>query len=223
MPVGDALIAALVCCLLGCCAAGGAPAPVDILFVLDVSANMLDDDRFVVAGARAAMFELAEGDRAGLVLAGRGVVWRCELTGDRDKIERGFQRATSGVLRGGKRRLYDAVWEAAGAFPATADGRRRFVVLIANEDDRGSGHRPEEVVGAAKKRSVVIQVVLIGSRYLDPSRVGNGYPRVPHPDVGQASERMRFIAEPTGGAVAVLDTNGYVLRRAVAACKYGAR
>lgn len=206
--------------ILGAAIAANAETPLDLIFVLDVSQNMLEPGRFVVAGAHLATFELNADDRVTVMSAGPDVEWHSGPTSDSGEIERAFQRAQPRTFGSrGKARLYDAAWRAIERFPAAQGKRRRFVILITNDADRGSNHAADELTRESKAKGVVIQAFLIRNQHLDPSRHNTGYQRMPYPDLQSAAEQLRSVTNPTGGTVSVVDMNGYVLRQAIAACK----
>ena len=198
----------------------GAATPLDIIVVLDVSQNMIESDRFVVAGAHLATLELEPADRVAVISAAAIAKWHSDLTGNSIEIERAFRKATPGVTVGRSTiHLYDAALTALKRIPGTDAGRDRFLILITNQADQGSAHQPEELVQEAKEKSVVVQVFLVRDPSADMSRQATGYRNITHTDVQLAARELGSVASATGGRVSILDANGYVLRKAIAACK----
>jgi len=201
-------------------AAAKAATPRDIFVVLDVSQNMAEADRFVVAGAHLATFELAPSDRVAVISAASHAKWHSGLTGKGEEIEHALRSAQPGVTLGRSAfRLFDAAVSVLERVPGTDDGRERYLVLITNQTDQGSAHLPEEVIREAKRKHVAVHAFLVRDPSADTPRQSNGYPHISHADVQLGAEQLRPIAEATDGSVTILDGNGYVLRKAIATCK----
>jgi uncharacterized protein (DUF58 family) len=193
----------------------------DIVFVLDVSENMLGADSFIARGARLATRELRSNDRVAVMSFSSGVKVHLPFTSDKEKLDDAFRKATRTSFRWtGARRMYDAVLTAINQFPIGSSTRgNKVIAVITNDVDSGSAHRPDELVHEAAARGVSIWAFLIANPYADPTHVQNGYPRIPYPDVQFAADELRTITDRTGGKVSIHDTNGYILRQAIAACK----
>jgi hypothetical protein len=66
---------------------------------------------------------------------------------------------------------------------------------------------------------VTVWGFLMASPYRDRFQQRNGYPGIPYPDVHFATKQLQPVVKETGGKVVIRDTNGYVLRQAIATCK----
>jgi len=208
----------IVLAACGICSAGLHP-PVDIVFVLNVNRSMADPNRFVGAGAHLATLQFTEMDRAAVLTVASGIKWRSGLTGDRMVMERALQEALRAIAeRQDRLRIYDAIWIAVNSMVAT-EGRRRCVILISNDADRGSSHSSDEVVRELRAKNVSLNALLIRGPHVDPSQVRNGMRGIPYPDVQAAARELRAITEDTGGSVSIVDMNGYVLLEGVEMCR----
>jgi len=203
--------------------AAGADTPFDLVLVLDTSPSMADPDRFIAAGAHLAALELSVGDRVAVITTGSRVKWHSGLTSDRAVIERTFRNVVhTAIVSTGKRLLYDAAWSAVEGLPITVDGRRRSIILITNDADRGSTHSPEELARASRTKDVTIRAFLIRDPYPANHSPYSGPPRrPPYPDIEFAANELRAATDPTGGAVSFLNMDGYILTKAIVACKGG--
>ena len=107
------------CCLLWFITGASAqPMGADIVFVLDVSENMLGADSFIARGARLATRELRSNDRVAVMSFSSGVKVHLPFTSDKEKLDDAFRKATRTSFRWtGARRMYDAVLTAINQFP----------------------------------------------------------------------------------------------------------
>ncbi len=206
---------------LACLAFGNSDPPLDILFMLDVSQNMADPAAFVTAGARLATFELSPNDRVAVMSFSSGAKLQAGFTSDAGEIGKALTRSTRTIVRrSGKRCLYDALTLALEQFPAKLDpSRRRVVAVITNDVDQGSTRAPADIIRDAGAKGVAVWGFLMASPYPDRFQQKNGYPGTRYPDVQFAAKQLQPLAKETGGKVVIRDTNGYVLRYAIAACK----
>lgn len=207
--------------LFASCASAQTDSPLDIAFVLDVSQNMTYTMNFVAAGAHLATFELTSSDRVAVISFSSGATIQTGLTSDTAKIEKAFNAAIRPTFRRpGKLCLYDAVSLALERFPATPDsGRRRVVAVITNDVDQGSTCTAADIIREAGARGVAVWGFLIANPYPAELRQKGGAPHFPYPDVHFAVQLLQPTFNKTGGRMLVVDTNGYILRRAIAACK----
>ncbi len=212
-----------ICTSLLCFVTLAAPQskPLDILFVLDVSQNMTYTMNFVAAGAHLATFELTSSDRVAVISFSSSAKIQTGFTSDATKIEKAFNAAIRPtVRRPGKLCLYDALSLALEQFPATPDAaRRRVVAVITNDVDQGSTRTPADIIREAGARGIAIWGFLIANPYPAELRQKGGPPHFPYPDANVAAQELQRTVKETGGKVLVVDTNGYILRRAIAACK----
>jgi uncharacterized protein (DUF58 family) len=198
----------------------------EMIFVLDVSPSMIGPERFVAEGARLATYELGSGDRVSVVTFSSGIKVSSEFSNNTREIERTFKSAVrSSVSRPGKRRLYDAVFTALEQFPVAARATTsRVIAVITNDVDSSSAHEPSDLIREARSKGVQVWVFLIGNPYTTPVvQQNNGLQAIPYPDVRFAANQLRPIAAATGGDAFIWDMNGYVLRKAIAACKGGSK
>ena len=195
----------------------------DLVFLLDVSSGMEEAERFIVAGAHLATFQLASADRIALITVGSTIRSRLVLTNQKDPIEQAFRTAIP-LFVGGRRppRLYDGVWGALRALGATGKDRKSFIIVITNQGDRGSAHALEELIEKARDQQVTIEAFLVRDARPGVSRLGWPTDTAPS-DLEAAVRTWRAVVSPTGGTVSVVDVDGYILRKAVAICGTGAQ
>lgn len=195
--------------------------PLDIVFLVDVSQNMADPSAFAVAGARLATFELGPNDRVAVMSFSSGTKAQTGFTSDAGEIEKAFGKCARTIIRRpGKLCLYDALAVAIEQFPAEPDrSRKRVIAVISNDVDRGSKRGSAEVVREAQAKGVALWGFLMASPFPEPFQRKDGYSGVPYPNVHFAAAQFEPIATATGGKAVIRDTNGYVLRYAITACK----
>jgi hypothetical protein len=195
--------------------------PLDIAFVLDVSRNMDRTMNFVAAGARLATFELGSDDRVAVISYSSGAKLQTGFTSDGTKIQEAFNAAIHpAIRRSGKLCLYDAVSLALEQFPAAPDAaRRRVIAVITNDVDQGSRRTPADIIREAGARGVAVWGFFIASPAPDIARSKVAHREIPYPDAGFAARQLQPTLNKTGGKAVVVDTNGYILRRAIAVCK----
>jgi VWFA-related protein len=176
--------------------------PLDLLLLLDVSGSMRRFLEQAASNARAALAELHEGDRVGVMCFSRRTELEQELTGDRGKVVGEIRDAVRQQSLGSGTRINPAILDAAaymaaqtGRDPAGAPRPGRRAVLILTDNQSLNYQEPDEKV---------IQALLASDTVLNAIVVGRGErPKAPRPGVWvnpdfTPSDVFR-IAEQTGG------------------------
>ena len=196
----------------------------DLVLVVDVSRNMSKPANLIREGAHLAVYELDSGDRVSVITYGSKAKVLSGLTSDKGRIENTLRQVKQPLIQWSRdRRLYDAILEAFRQLtPGSAPDHIRMVGLITNDIDRGSIHDMDDIVEGARSKGIAVWVFLIANPYANPAMFDN-YMTFKYPDVRRAEERLRPLAAETGGVLSVLEMNGYILRKAFAACKAGVK
>lgn len=220
--IGRACVAAL---LVAGFASSQTEAGLDVVFLLDVSRSMIQPQRTVTSGARLATYELSPGDRVAVMRFSSGIKTYLHLSSDTKEIVRAFHKASGTVIElEGKLHVHDALFAAVEEFPEAADpGRRRAIVLVTNDSDRGSARGAQEVIAEAVRRQAAVSAVLVTLPYPIRRRpVGLPIPlptEAPYPDVEAAASQLQPIAASTGGDVRIRSLSGYLLRQLISHAK----
>jgi len=186
----------------------------DVVLLFDVSRSMAARDvppsRMARARALgdAVLAGLAPGDRSALAaFAGRGVLLT-PLTPDADALRALLPALDDTLIAEGGSRLEDGLSAAVGAFPEGGT-RPRALLLLGDGEDPARDEEPEAAELAASGARIV--AVSFGSEAGAPVplqnatlRDANGRPVVSRAD----PERLRELAERTGGALFVTDAFG---------------
>lgn len=169
--------------------------PIQVLFVLDVSASMWKSLQQMSIKASAALGVLRKGDQVGLMM----FATRSELTQAlTTEIQQIPAKITNGIYKetlGRNTVLNEALVKAAGYMRGTtAPGRKTLIVVTDNEVTRMSV-RDEDVVRELHAADVVLNAILVGSGEASEKRVDRYQnPASGPPDVFQ-------FAKATGGDV----------------------
>jgi len=189
--------------------------PRDLAFVLDTNPTLIEMQRTIAAGARLATTELAAADTVAVISVASGTKVHLPPSTSPEAISRAFHRASSWRLTVvGHRRLYDGLASALTQFPNTLDERRRrAIVLVTNETDRGSTTTATDLIREARRKEVAVWVIVVAQpsipRALEPTLAD------PH----TAEVFFRNLALATGGGVLRRDGSGYLLRQCIADLK----
>ena len=181
--------------------------PMDIVLVLDTGPHGIEIARAVVQGARLACSEFDPGDRLAFITFASGVKLRFSFAARDGDLARRMERAVDAAAWSRALKVYDAVQAAVELFPGTPDlSRSRAVLLITNSLDQGSRAEPALIRQAARSKNVALFTVSVRSWR------GVYRERLPSDPAKLTAERMRPLAEATGGEARVCELSGYILR-----------
>jgi VWFA-related protein len=148
--------------------------PIDVLFLLDVSASMRPHVQRIASAVRQAMNVMADHDRVGIMVFDRATRVRLPFRDVRDDIDREFQNVLrQESFRGGTditRGMLDAANYVASN--ARSDARRAIVILT---DDETEFQRDDERVLDALDRAHAVMSALIAPDAMAGRNMG-GYP-----------------------------------------------
>ncbi|MCX6598416.1 MAG: VWA domain-containing protein [Acidobacteria bacterium] len=159
--------------------------PVDVLFLLDVSASMRPHVERIAAAAHQAMSVLGTDDRVGIMVFDRATRIRMPFKAGIEQVEQGFD----GVLRQenfrGGTDITLGLIQAANYVKKNArpDARRAIVILT---DDQTEFHRDDEGVLMALERADAVLSALLAPNAMNQSNFpgGGGYPGGGRPGAG---------------------------------------
>ena len=149
--------------------------PVDVLFLLDVSASMRPHVQRIADAAHQALRVLRDNDRAAIMVFDRSTRVRLGFRSDRREVERGFQNLLDDeTFRGGTDitlGMLDAVDYMRNN--GRRDARRAIVILTDDETER---NRNEEGVERALARADTVMSALIAPDAMRNRRYGSHGP-----------------------------------------------
>jgi VWFA-related protein len=148
--------------------------PIDVLFLLDVSASMRPHVQRIASAARQAMSVLADRDRVGIMVFDRSTRVRLPFRDSRDDIDREFQNVLRQESFRGGTDITRGMLDAANYVESNArsDARRAIVILT---DDETEFQRDDERVLNALDRARAVMSALIAPDAMAGRNMG-GYP-----------------------------------------------
>jgi VWFA-related protein len=146
--------------------------PVDVLFLLDVSASMRPHVQRIADASGQALTVLGKDDRMGIMVFDRSTRVRLALNSSRQEVQRGFDRLLREERFNGGTDITRAMLDAADYIrrEGRRDARRAIVILT---DDQTEFNRDDQAVGRALARADAVMCALIAP---DAGQYG-GYPR----------------------------------------------
>ncbi|MGD0130886.1 MAG: VWA domain-containing protein [Bryobacteraceae bacterium] len=134
--------------------------PVDVLFLLDVSASMRPHVQRIADASGQALTELGKDDRMGIMVFDRYTRVRLALNSSRQDVQRGFDRLLREERFNGGTDITRAMLDAADYMRSNGrrDARRAIVILT---DDQTEFDRDDEGVGRALERANAVMCALI--------------------------------------------------------------
>jgi VWFA-related protein len=134
--------------------------PVDVLFLLDVSASMRPHVQRIADASGQALTELGKDDRMGIMVFDRTTRVRLALNGSRQDVQREFDRLLRDERFNGGTDITRAMLDAADYIrrEGRRDARRAIVILT---DDQTEFDRDDEGVGRALARADAVMCALI--------------------------------------------------------------
>jgi VWFA-related protein len=134
--------------------------PVDVLFLLDVSASMRPHVQRIADASGQALTELGKDDRMGIMVFDRYTRVRLALNSSRQDVQRGFDRLLREERFNGGTDITRAMLDAADYMRNNGrrDARRAIVILT---DDQTEFDRDDEGVGRALERANAVMCALI--------------------------------------------------------------
>jgi VWFA-related protein len=145
--------------------------PVDVLFLLDVSASMRPHVQRIADASGQALTVLGKDDRMGIMVFDRSTRIRLSLNSSRQEVQRGFDRLLREERFNGGTDITRAMLDAADYIrrEGRRDARRAIVILT---DDQTEFNRDDQAVGRALARADAVMCALIAP---DAGQYG-GYP-----------------------------------------------
>jgi VWFA-related protein len=142
--------------------------PIDVLFLLDVSASMRPHVQRIADASGQALTELGKDDRMGIMVFDRTTRVRLALNGSRQDVQREFDRLLRDERFNGGTDITRAMLDAADYMrrEGRRDARRAIVILT---DDQTEFDRDDEGVGRALERADAVMCALIA-----PDAMQNG-------------------------------------------------
>jgi hypothetical protein len=149
--------------------------PIDVLFLLDVSASMRPHVQRVANAARQALGVLAEKDRVGIMVFDRSTRIRLPFRDSRDNIDREFQNVLRAEGFRGGTDITRGMLDAADYVDQNArrDARRAIIIVT---DDETELQRDDERVLDALNRAHAVMSALIAPDAMAGRNMGGGYP-----------------------------------------------
>ena len=146
--------------------------PVDVLFLLDVSASMRPHVQRIADASGQALTVLGKDDRMGIMVFDRSTRVRLAFNSSRQDVQRGFDRLLREERFNGGTDITRAMLDAADYVrrEGRRDARRAIVILT---DDQTEFNRDDQGVGRALARADAVMCALIAP---DAGQYG-GYPR----------------------------------------------
>ena len=134
--------------------------PVDVLFLLDVSASMRPHVQRIADASGQALTELGKDDRMGIMVFDRSTRVRQALNSNRQDVQREFDRLLRDERFNGGTDITRAMLDAADYMRSNGrrDARRAIVILT---DDETEFDRDDEGVGRALARADAVMCALI--------------------------------------------------------------
>jgi VWFA-related protein len=145
--------------------------PVDVLFLLDVSASMRPHVQRIADASGQALTVLGKDDRMGIMVFDRSTRVRLSFNSSRQEVQRGFDRLLREERFNGGTDITRAMLDAADYIrrEGRRDARRAIVILT---DDETEFNRDDQGVGRALARADAVMCALIAP---DAGQYG-GYP-----------------------------------------------
>jgi VWFA-related protein len=145
--------------------------PVDVLFLLDVSASMRPHVQRIADASGQALTVLGKDDRMGIMVFDRSTRVRLSFNSSRQEVQRGFDRLLREERFNGGTDITRAMLDAADYIrrEGRRDARRAIVILT---DDQTEFNRDDQGVGRALARADAVMCALIAP---DAGQYG-GYP-----------------------------------------------
>src|SRR3984957_12878619 len=149
--------------------------PVDVLFLLDVSASMLPHVQRIADASGQALTELGKDDSMGIRVFDRYTRVRLALNSSRQDVQRGFDRLLRDERFNGGTDITRAMLDAADYVrrEGRRDARRAIVILT---DDQTEFDRDDAGVGRALERADAVMCALIAPDAGQYGRRGGGGP-----------------------------------------------
>jgi VWFA-related protein len=134
--------------------------PIDVLFLLDVSASMRPHVQRIADASGQALTELGKDDRMGIMVFDRNTRVRLALSSNRQDVQREFDRLLRDERFNGGTDITRAMLDAADYIrrEGRRDARRAIVILT---DDQTEFDRDDEGVGLALARADAVMCALI--------------------------------------------------------------
>src|ERR1700722_398617 len=134
--------------------------PVDVLFLLDVSASMRPHVQRIADASGQALTVLGKDDRMGIMVFDRSTRVRLSFNNSRQEVQRGFDRLLRDERFNGGTDITRAMLDAADYIrrEGRRDARRAIVILT---DDQTEFNRDDEGVGRALARADAVMCALI--------------------------------------------------------------
>jgi len=134
--------------------------PVDVLFLLDVSASMRPHVQRIADASGQALTVLGKDDRMGIMVFDRSTRVRLSLNSSRQEVQRGFDRLLREERFNGGTDITRAMLDAADYIrrEGRRDARRAIVILT---DDATEFNRDDQGVGRALARADAVMCALI--------------------------------------------------------------
>lgn len=144
--------------------------PVDVLFLLDVSASMRPHVQRIADASGQALTVLGKDDRMGIMVFDRSTRVRLSLNSSRQEVQRGFDRLLREERFNGGTDITRAMLDAADYIrrEGRRDARRAIVILT---DDQTEFNRDDQGVGRALARADAVMCALIAP---DAGQYGGG-------------------------------------------------
>lgn len=182
--------------------------PLDMVLVLDIGPHAVEIARTVARGARLACSELDPEDRLAFITFASSLKLRFPFTAGGGELGRHMERAADSSSWSRSIKVYDAIRAAIDLFPSANDpGRVRSVLVITNSLDQGSSSDLAAVRSAAKSKHIALFAVAVVTPW-----AGVYQERRLGPPAALVAERLRPVAEATGGEARVRELSGYLLR-----------
>src|ERR1700735_5130473 len=149
--------------------------PVDVLFLLDVSASMRPHVQRIADASGQALTELGKDDRMGIMVFDRSTRVRLALNSSRQDVQREFDRLLRDERFNGGTDITRAMLDAASYIRQNGrrDARRAIVVLT---DDQTEFDRDDEGVGRALAHADAVMCALIAPDAMQYNRGGGQRP-----------------------------------------------
>ncbi len=147
--------------------------PVDVLFLLDVSASMRPHVQRIADASGQALTVLGKDDRMGIMVFDRSTRVRLSFNSSRQEVQRGFDRLLREERFNGGTDITRAMLDAADYIrrEGRRDARRAIVILT---DDATEFNRDDQGVGRALARADAVMCALIAPDATDYGRYPGG-------------------------------------------------
>jgi VWFA-related protein len=177
--------------------------PVDVLFLLDVSASMRPHVQRISSAAHQALRVLGDQDRVAIMVFDRSTRVRLAFRSSKDDVEREFEALLKHEKFNGGTDITRGMLDAADYIgrEGRRDARRAIVILT---DDQTEFERDDERVGRALDKADAVMSALIAPDAMG-NRSGRGYPSHGGSHGGRGGIGMGGIILPGSGG----GTGGY--------------